>query len=130
MNNAELVAALRSFDACESCPCEHPEMCENADCIVIQAADLIEAQAKRIEELERDWEKAAALATEYEAKAIELEAQMPKEGEWIDMGGFEMCSVCKIAQRKKYRQYNDGFMWVREDFCGNCGSRMRKGEQE
>lgn len=109
MTNAELVAALRSFDVCESCPCEHPEMCENADCIVIQAADLIEAQTKRIEE---------------------LEAQIPKDGEWIDMGDFEMCSVCKIAQRKKYRQYYGGFMWVRTDFCGNCGSRMAKGEQE
>lgn len=101
MNNAELITALRvepfevgSFGLAR---------------IMNQAADLIEAQAKRIEE---------------------LEAQMPKEGEWIDMGDFEMCSVCKIAQRKKYRQYHGGFMWVRTDFCGNCGSRMRKGEQE
>ena len=122
MTNAELIAALRvepfevgSFGLAR---------------IINQAADLIEAQAKRIEELKRDWDKALARATEYEAKAIELEAKLPKDGEWIDMGDFEMCSVCKIAQRKKYRQYHGGFMWVRTDFCGNCGSRMRKGEQE
>lgn len=105
MANAELIKALRSFDACESCHCEHPEMCENADCIVIQVAAIIEAQAKRI---------------------AELEAKLQKEGEWIDMGDFAMCSVCKTAQRKIYKQYYGGFMWVRPDFCGNCGSRMRK----
>lgn len=124
MNNAELVEALRTDIR------EIEDDSVNTLRLMWQAADLIEAQAKRIEELERNWEKAAALATEYEAKAIELEAQMPKEGEWIDMGDFEMCSVCKIAKRKKYRQYYGGFTWVRTAFCPKCGTRMMKGEQE
>lgn len=114
MNNAELVAALRW------CPSHGCGRCVALDAsgrctghgivgIMNSAADALEAAEKRI---------------------AELEAQLPKEGEWIDMGDFEMCSVCKIAQRKKYRQYNGGFTWARTAFCPKCGSRMMKGEQE
>lgn len=38
----ELVNALRGFDVCQSCPCETPEMCNENDCMVWQAADAIE----------------------------------------------------------------------------------------
>ncbi len=80
------------------------------------AADLIEAQAKRIEE---------------------LEAQMPKEGEWIDDNGAKVpldrdgyttgmcrCSVCNdwLIASDEYE--------VRGRYCPSCGSRMAKGEQE
>ena len=111
--NELLVAALRwcPSHGCGSCVAlDANGICVGHGIVGIthSAADLIEAQQKQI---------------------AELEAQLPKEGEWIDMGDFEMCSVCKIAQRKKYRQYHGGFMWVRTDFCGNCGSRMAKGEQ-
>ena len=111
MTNAELIATLRCCGkegGCLDCPLlwKPSDACFQ---LAADAADLIEAQQKQI---------------------AELEAQLPKEGEWIDMGDFEMCSVCKIAQRKKYRQYNGGFMWVRTDFCPSCGSRMAKGEQE
>ena len=80
------------------------------------AADIIEAQAKRIEE---------------------LEAQMPKEGEWIDDNGAKVpldrdgyttgwcqCSVCGdwLIASDEYE--------VRGRYCPNCGSRMAKGEQD
>lgn len=108
MTNAELIAALRvepfevgSFGLAR---------------IMNQAADLIEAQAKRIEK---------------------LEAQMPKDGEWIDDNGAKVpidrdgyttgmcrCSVCGdwLIASDEYE--------VRGRYCPNCGSRMRKGEQE
>lgn len=119
MTNAELIKGLRwcadesiccdDFSG-EKCPCfdEKKDSCSVNE-MLHAAADALEATEKRI---------------------AELEAQLPKEGEWIDMGDFEMCSVCKIAQRKKYRQYNGGFTWVRTDFCPKCGTRMMKGEQE
>ena len=107
MNNEELIEALRQRSEAKESELTFAWLYETQGAMS-QAADLIEAQQKRI---------------------AELEAQLPKEGEWIDMGDFEMCSVCKIAQRKKYRQYNGGFMWVRTDFCPKCGSRMAKGEQ-
>lgn len=79
MENELLIRALRSFDVCESCPCEHPEMCENADCIVIQAADLIEAQAKRIAELEAELPIVESVREDALMQRIaELEARMRK----------------------------------------------------
>lgn len=49
-----------------------------------------------------------------------LEAQLPKEGEWIDIDGtmFAECSVCGK------RHYG-----CTTPFCDMCGARM-KGEQE
>ena len=38
----DLITALREMDLSESCPCSHPEMCDGKDCIVWQAADVIE----------------------------------------------------------------------------------------
>ena len=39
---AELIEALRGFDVGQSCPCETPDMCNENDCMVYQAADAIE----------------------------------------------------------------------------------------
>ena len=133
MDNAELIAALRwcPSHGCEGCNA----LDANGRCtfrgivgVMNDAADLIEAQQARIAELEN--QDSVEMHKKQVARIAELEAQIPKDGEWIDMGDFAMCSVCKIAQRKKYRQYNGGFMWVRTDFCPSCGSRMAKGEQE
>ena len=81
----------------------------------------------------RDWEKAATLATEYEAKNIELERQLPKEGEWIDDNGANVpldrdgyttgmcrCSVCNdwLIASDEYE--------VRGRYCPNCGARCRQ----
>lgn len=121
MNNAELIEALRYCPShgCASCPsCDANGRCLQHGVVGLMhnAADTIEAQQKTLDECAK--------------QLAEMAAKVPKEGVWIDMGDFEMCSVCKIAQRKKYRQYYGGFMWVRTDFCPKCGSRMRKGEQE
>ena len=108
MNNTELIKALRV----------EPFEVESAGLarIMNQAADIIEAQQKRI---------------------AELEAQMPKEGEWRDDNGAVVplddygyttdlcqCSVCGdwLIASDEYE--------VRGRYCPNCGSRMRKGEQE
>lgn len=63
----------------------------------------------------------AAAALEAADKRIaELEAQLPKEGEWIDIDGtmFAECSVCGK------RHYG-----CTTPYCDMCGARM-KGEQE
>lgn len=39
----ELVKALRGMDNGDSCPCEYYMMCEDSDCVLVQAADAIEA---------------------------------------------------------------------------------------
>ena len=129
MNNAELISRLRDVP-CRDIGTEIEEtMLDAADLIEEQQVDLRKANEIIAEGIKVSRKSRAALEIA-EKRIAELEAQLPKEGEWIDMGDFEMCSVCKIAQQKKYRQYYGGFMWVRTDFCPHCGSRMRKGEQE
>lgn len=69
------------------------------DRMMIDAADAIEADEQRI---------------------AELEAQMPKEGEWIPVDDgmvYVKCSVCGDV------------MCCRGHYCPNCGARMRKGER-
>jgi hypothetical protein len=72
-----------------------------------------------------------------EKRIAELEAQLPKEGEWIDDNGANVpldrdgyttgmcrCSVCNdwLIASDEYE--------VRGRYCPNCGSRMAKGEQD
>ena len=116
MNNAELIKALRETDfgyVCEHC--EHEDMCRNNDCVIIQAADALEAADKRI---------------------AELEAQLPKEGEWImdehPHDGDCRCSVCLIAidamherNHKLLNALTGGKWWTFYRYCPNCGARMQ-----
>lgn len=129
MTNEELIKQLRGckdIEFCNECPRMPNGIIEPCG-IKDDAADALEAAENRIAELNT---KCADLQSQINSMENEIEELLPKEGEWIDMGDFEMCSVCKIAQRKKYRQYNGGFTWVRTAFCPKCGTRMMKGEQE
>jgi len=155
MTNAELITALRvepfevgSFGLAR---------------IMNQAADLIEAQQKALDEcakqladmaakLEEErnktvteifleeqlwWEdrckELEAERTELIAKCRRLEAQLPKEGEWIDDNGANVpldrdgyttgmcrCSVCNdwLIASDEYE--------VRGRYCPNCGARCRQ----
>ena len=99
-----------------------------------KAADLIEAQAKRIEELEK--QDSVEMHKKQVVRIAELEAQIPKEGEWRDDNGAVVplddygyttdlcqCSVCGdwLIASDEYH--------MRGRYCPNCGARM-KGEQE
>lgn len=48
MTTDELIRALRETDFSDGCPCEHLEMCNTADCIIIQAADRLEELDERV----------------------------------------------------------------------------------
>ncbi len=127
MDNAELIRMVKAAERYINYFAPRCYASIEAEKAILAAADALEAADKRIAEQQKQIAQLYLLLNNRINEIAELEAQMPKEGEWIDMGDFEMCSVCKIAQRKKYRQYYDGFMWVRTDFCPKCGSRMRKG---
>ena len=50
----------------------------------------------------------------------------PKRGEWIDMGDFEQCSVCKGTRLKEFQSYYGKTTWIKTPYCPNCGADMRK----
>lgn len=108
MTNAELITALRfcaddgiptELKCSIKCPYRDGEY-KCLDNAMNDAADALEAADKRI---------------------AELEAKIPKDGEWIDdQRGrwiYAKCNLCGKVQD------------VRSNYCPNCGAKM-KGEQE
>lgn len=118
MTNAELIKALRccaSLDTpCEGlCSYHGVEYCSlKKD---LDAADALEAADKRI---------------------AELEAQLPKEGEWIEANTRPRSAqfYCSVCHRTCYDiQPTRDKAWTkrcRYRFCPNCGADMRKGETD
>lgn len=116
MNNAELIAALRYCSVTNACDYGCPYWAKDGHCdlckVTSDAADHIEAQQKRI---------------------AELEAQLPKEGEW--KLGDEMPDYPRIPYKPWMRYCSVcGGMTGQDDnalfdYCPDCGARM-KGEQE
>ena len=52
------------------------------------------------------------------------------QGEWIDMGDFEQCSVCKGTHLKEFQSYYGKTTWIKTPYCPNCGADMREREGE
>lgn len=54
----------------------------------------------------------------------------PKQGEWIDMGDFEQCSVCKGTHLKEFQSYYGKTTWIKTPYCHNCGARMKGADND
>ena len=54
----------------------------------------------------------------------------PKRGEWIDMGDFEQCSVCKGTRLKEFQSYYGKTTWIKTPYCPNCGADMTAEQTE
>lgn len=52
------------------------------------------------------------------------------QGEWIDMGDFEKCSVCKGTHLKKFQSYYGKVTWIKTPYCPSCGARMKGADDE
>ena len=64
------------------------------------------------------------------AKRIMAIPSARPKGEWIDMGDFEQCSVCKGTHLKEVQTYYGKATWIKTNFCPNCGSDNREREGE
>ena len=117
MTNAELIAALRYCisdeyvkKGCLICPICAPRQgemkCNSQDDAIKYVADALEAADKRI---------------------AELEAQLPKEGEWIELDKIKTyCSNCNWASYSMLVQ-KDAFILRnnKTKYCPNCGAKMQ-----
>lgn len=59
-----------------------------------------------------------------------IDAESVVRGEWIDMGDFEQCSVCKGTHLKEFQSYYGKTTWIKTPYCPNCGADMRERESE
>ena len=95
------------------------------------AADALEAAEKRIAEQQKQIAQLYILLNNRINEIAELEAQLPKEGEWqwlsstYDRVPREMrywCSVCHHEEVVHYER-----PW--KHFCPNCGAKMKGGQE-
>ena len=126
MNSAELITALRNCSSAEGTCAEcayksrvFPGTCNGCKWDMMQdAADALEAAEQRIAELSLDCEM-------FQQKCMELEAQKPKEGEWLgESDGYTWYGRCSICG---YEFVIDSH-YAENNYCPNCGARM-KGER-
>lgn len=61
--------------------------------------------------------------------APSIDIDRPK-GEWIDIGDFEQCSVCKGTHLKEFHSYYGKTTWAKTPYCPNCGADMREMEDK
>ena len=52
------------------------------------------------------------------------------QGEWIDIGDFEQCSVCKGTRLKEFQSYYGKVTWIKTPYCPSCGARMKGADDE
>ena len=132
MNNAELIKDARIIADSIHVHSSFQDWEAAEKDTLLKCADALEAAGKRIAivEEERDLERFAA--KNYLDKIDELEAQLPKEGEWIeddttycgaDRANYK-CSLCgKIGGTWKRGLTQDEL----PNYCPNCGSVMKGG---
>lgn len=51
-------------------------------------------------------------------------------GHWIDMADFEQCSECRGTHLKEVDTYYGKAIWIKTDFCPNCGADMRERNED
>ena len=77
-------------------------------------------------------ERSFAVRDSYTVKAIlrNVPSADRPQGEWIDMGDFEQCSVCKGTHLKEFQSYYGKVTWIKTPYCPSCGARMKGADDE
>lgn len=59
-------------------------------------------------------------------RLLSLNVRPVVRGKWIDMGDFEQCSHCTGTHLKEIQTVYGKAIWIKSDFCPNCGADMRE----
>lgn len=133
MTNEEMINALRNCGStsrdCGLCFYKNHPVCNFQ--MAIDAADALEAAGKRIAELEKQAEHTDqvdamnfAMHLKQVARIAELEAQLPKRGEWIKYNNPNY-SPFDDSGEYLYQCNKCGKVVIQEtNYCPNCGARM------
>ena len=74
------------------------------------------------------------VSAQYASMAINAVRSVPSadrpQGEWINMGDFEKCSVCKATRLKEFQSYYGKVTWIKTPYCPQCGARMKGADDE
>lgn len=99
---------------CKGCTYAYEGLTNTEEC----KEDLLYDAAEQLEDADKCNARLVKKCKEMEKRLAELEAQLPKEGEWIMDGKYNRhCSRC-----------NENVVWS-FNYCPNCGAKM-KGEED
>ena len=95
----------------------------------IEAIDMaIEALSEKTSTIQEKHQLSEEIPTNTPTKSTNIStdasADRPR-GHWIDMADFEQCSVCHGTHLKEVDTYYGKAIWIKTDFCPNCGADMR-----
>ena len=48
------------------------------------------------------------------------------KGKWVNMGDFCSCSACSGTRLKEINTVYGKAIWIKYDFCPNCGAEMKE----
>lgn len=57
-------------------------------------------------------------------RQLEADERSIPRGHWMSMADFEQCSVCHGTHLKEVDTYYGKAVWVKTDYCPNCGAKM------
>lgn len=106
---------------CKGCTYQYEGLTNTEEC----KEDLLYDAAKQLEDADKCNARLVKKCKEMEKQIVELEARLPKEGEWVGRQKHRRCSICGFSTWYDFALDRE----LTSPFCPNCGARM-KGEQE
>lgn len=114
---------------CKGCTYQYEGLTNTEEC----KEDLLYDAAEQLEDADKCNAKLVKKYKEAEKRIAELEAQLPKDGEWNirETASGDVEAKCpKCGFEMLVNQPGNGLLMVSELlYCPHCGSRMAKGEQ-
>ena len=125
INGREMLKRYQE-DLCYGIACKDCSMCtEDGGCRVEEWVDKFPSAETEIEII-----RAEAYVKGIDSERKRISDWCRPQGEWIDIGDFEQCSVCKGTRLKEFQSYYGKVTWIKTPYCPSCGARMKGADDE